>query len=149
MNGTELSELIDERHATLTHLLEISTRQMTAIRESRMGELMRLLSEKQSSLGRLTDLAAQTRLANRDDPVARSWESEMQRERFRTRQEACEQMHLELLAIEAQSEAALQQSREELRLRLDRADQGRMATHGYARSDSPPSSGEQLDLSSS
>ncbi len=42
MDGRELSQLIDNRWSTLHQLLEISSRQMDAIRGCRMSELMRL-----------------------------------------------------------------------------------------------------------
>ncbi len=57
-------------------------------------------------------------------------------------------MHLELLAIEAECESALQQSRATLQQRLDRVDSGHAAANGYARTDRPPTSGATLDLSS-
>ncbi len=52
MNGQELSQLIENRWSTLQQLLEIGSRQMDAIQGCRMGELMRLLSDKQAPLKR-------------------------------------------------------------------------------------------------
>ncbi|MCH5375179.1 MAG: hypothetical protein JJ992_14500 [Planctomycetes bacterium] len=149
MDGHELALLIDERWSTLRELKEISARQMEAIRGCRMSELMRLLSDKQLPLQRLTALAEKTRAAQGDEPNQRRWESEAQRQRCRRRQEECEQMHLELLAIEAECESVLQQSRNDLQQRLQRVDAGRAAANGYARSEHAVTSGERLDLSSS
>lgn len=149
MDGHELSSLVDQRWLTLRELKEISSRQMDAIRGSRMGELMRLLSDKQQPLHRLAALAEQLRAAQRDDPHERCWESDAQRARCRQQQEECEQMHLELLAIEAECETALQQSRDSLQQRLERVDGGRTAANGYARSDQVFTTGGRLDLSSS
>ena len=149
MNGQELSQLIETRWSILQQLLEIGGRQMEAIEGCRMGELMRLLSDKQSSLTRLAALAEQIRSAANDDPEQRIWDGESQRIRCRERQEECERVHLELLAIEAACETALQQSRASLQQRLDRVGAGQSAANGYARGDSPTSPGARLDLSSS
>ena len=149
MDGTELASLIDQRWSTLRELKEISSRQMAAIRGSRMGELMRLLSDKQEPLNRLAALAETIRTAQGDDPDKRCWDSEAQRARCRQQQEECEQMHLELLAMEAECESSLQQSRDSLEQRLERVDGGRAAANGYARNDHAFTTGERLDLSSS
>ena len=149
MDGSELASLIDQRWLTLQELKEISSRQMDAIRGSRMGELMRLLSDKQQPLHRLAALAEKIRGAQSDDPDKRCWQSDAQRARCRQQQAECEQMHLELLAMEAECESALQQSRDSLQQRLERVDGGRAAANGYARSDQVFTTGERLDLSSS
>jgi hypothetical protein len=149
MDGRELLQLIENRWSTLHQLLEISSRQMDAIRGCRMSELMRLLSDKQTPLNQLLGITEQIRLAAGEDPVARRWESDSQRQRCRQQQEECERMHLELLAIDAECESALQQSRVTLQQRLDRVDSGRAAANGYASTDRPPTSGGSLDLSSS
>ena len=148
MDGRELSELIENRWLTLRRLLEISARQIDAIGGCRMSELMRLLSEKQAPLSQLLEITEQIQSAAEEDHAARHWESDSQREECRQRQEECERMHLELLAIEAECESALQQSRVTLQQRLDRVDSGRAAANGYARTDRPPTSGVTLDLSS-
>ena len=148
MDGQELSQLIEDRWSTLHQLLEISSRQMDAIRGGRMSELMRLLSEKQKPLTQLVAVADQIRLASEDDHAARHWQSDTQRQRCREQQEECERMHLELLAIEAECETALQHSRATLAQRIDRIDTGQAAAKGYASVDRPPASGATLDLSS-
>lgn len=149
MHGRELAALIENRHSALQRLLEISGRQIDAIRGGRMSELMRLLSEKQSPLNQLNLIAQSLRTAVTDDHAARQWDSESQRSQCREQQDQCEQMHLELLAIEAESESALQQSRLDLQQQLDRVDGGRNAANGYARNQvAATTTGGTLDLSS-
>jgi hypothetical protein len=140
--------MIEDRWSTLRQLLEIGSLQMDAIRGCRMSELMRLLSDKQTPLNHLIELTEQLRLAAGDDPTSRRWDNHSQVERCRQQQDECERMHLELLAIEAECESALQQSRVTLQQRLDRVDSGQAAANGYARSDRSPTSGATLDLSS-
>lgn len=148
MDGTELSQLIEQRWCLLEQLLEISHRQIDAIKGSRMTELMRILSEKQAPLNQLTQLADRLRPAAQEDPNARVWGSAEQRNRCREQQEECEKMHLELLAIEAECESTLLQSREDLEQQLQRVDSARQTIDGYHASHSAIESGSQLDLSS-
>jgi hypothetical protein len=148
MDAEQLSELIDQRWSTLHRLLEISNRQMAAIDAQRMSDLMRLLSEKQVPLGRLAEIAAKIRVAAADDPASRRWASEQDRMRCRQRQDECEKMHLQLLAIEAESEAALDRSRLSLSQQLDRVDATRRAASSYGQIAAAPTRGGQLDLSS-
>lgn len=149
MDGTELSKLTEDRWFVLRQLLELSSRQIDAIDGCRMSDLMRILSEKQAPLNRLSSITSRIRQAVDDDPLARHWESETQRERCRQQQEECERMHLDLLATEAACEAALQKSRIAMQERLDRVDAGRIAAKSYARGEARSTAGGRLDLSSS
>ena len=148
MDGPELAQLIEARWSTLNQLLEIGSRQMEAIEGCRMSELMRLLSDKQTPLNQLIGITEQLRMAAGDDHTSRRWDNHSQRERCRQLQEETERMYLDLLAIEAECESALQQSRVTLQQRLDRVDSGQAAANGYACSDRSPTSGATLDLSS-
>jgi flagellar biosynthesis/type III secretory pathway chaperone len=148
MEGKQLSELIDHRLSILRKLLEISNRQMAAIDAGRMSDLMRLLSEKQMPLNRLAEIAARIRVAAADDPAARLWGSEQARIRCRERQEECEKIHLQLLAVEAECEAALGRSRASIGQQLDRVDATRQAASSYGHGATAPTRGGQLDLSS-
>ena len=148
MNGNELSKLIHHRWSLLRTLLELSGRQMEAIESGRMSELMRLLSDKQAPLNELAAVAEKIRTAVDDDPNERTWPDETTRVSCRQQQEECEQMHLELLAIEAQCETALQTSRNQLSQKIDRVDAARQAANTYAHSPTGSDLGGQLDLSS-
>ncbi len=148
MNGNELLELMEQRWSTLCELLEIGNRQIAAIESERMSELMRLLSEKQMPLNRLAEIAASIRQAADDDPANRQWDSEETRVRCRQRQDECEQLHLQLLAIEAECETSLIESRDFIQQRLDRVDAGQQAANSYAHALATPTQGGQLDLSS-
>jgi hypothetical protein len=148
MDGNQLSELISQRWAILRELLDVGDRQMAAIRDGRMSELMRLLSGKQLPLQRLSEIADELRGATDDDPQARVWESEEARLFCRGQQEECEKMHLALLAIEAECETTLQQSRSSIQQKLDRVDVGRQAATSYGQGQTRNTSGGTLDLSS-
>ena len=111
MDGRELLELVELRWDALQELLEISNQQNDAIQAGHMTELMQLLSRKQKPLNHLLELADKIGAAVGDDPEARIWDAQSSRDRCRKLQGECEQMHLELLAIEAESESALVESR--------------------------------------
>ena len=148
MNGNEVAALIQQRWEILDQLLSISRLQMTAIEQGQMSKLMRLLSEKQKPLNQLVELSDQFGAANTDDSEKRHWDSEDIRDQCRKKQEECEKMNLELLAIEAECESKLSQNRNELRQRLERVDSGWQAVSGYADHAAYATSGGSLDLSS-
>lgn len=147
MNGAELSDLIAERHQILSRLLALGNQQVEAIAGGRMSELMRLLSEKQSPLQRLAEISKKLRATSEDDPAERLWPSPEARQQCRANQEACEQMHVELLAIEAHCETALNQCRDRVQDQLNQLDASRQAAIQYAHSQTTPSRGGRLDLS--
>ncbi len=148
MNGRELSELVDQRYDALAELLEATQLQQAAIEAGQMTELMRLLSRKQPPLNRLTAVAERIREASADDPHSRYWENEAERRRCRQRQDECEKMHVELLALEAACETQLTESRDAIGKQLAQIDAGREAANCYAHTNDIPTSGGQLDLSS-
>ena len=148
MDGKQLSELMDVRWETLQQLLQLGNQQLAAIQNGRMSELMQLLSTKQQPLNRLVEVAEQIRDAAGDDPHQRQWPSEQDRLRCSRRQEECDRMHLELLAIEAQCESQLQQNRESISQELQRLDSAHQAVSSYSDAASRANPGGQLDLSS-
>ncbi|MGB0758855.1 MAG: flagellar export chaperone FlgN [Rubripirellula sp.] len=148
MNGNEVAALIQQRWEILDRLLSIGRLQMRAIEQGQMSELMRLLSEKQKPLNRLIELGGQLEVANADHSDERYWDSDDIREQCRKQQDDCEQMNLELLAIEAECESKLSQNRDELRQRLERVDSGWQAVSGYVDHAAHTTSGGSLDLSS-
>lgn len=148
MNGNEVAALVQQRWELLDRLLTISRLQITAIEQGQMSELMRLLSEKQKPLNQLIELGDQFGVASSDDSEERHWVSHDIREQCRKQQDDCEKMNLELLAMEAECESKLTQSRDELRQRLGRVDSGWQAVSGYADHAAPVTSGGSLDLSS-
>lgn len=147
MDGRELLELVELRWDALQELLEISNQQNDAIQAGHMTELMQLLSRKQKPLNHLLELADKIGAAVGDDPEARIWDAQSSRDRCRKLQGECEQMHLELLAIEAESESALVESRNHIQGELQRVDAAHQAANSYSRS-MDTQTGAQLDLSS-
>ena len=156
MDATTLCELVDARFDTLGALLKLSEQQVETIDQNRMSDLMRVLSDKQRLIEYLKHISDQLKPALDDDPQARDWESQAAREQCHDRQQQCEQMHLQLLAIEAQCESTLQDSRQGMEDQLGRLNTGQHAATGYSQSQSygqpaspgGGSSGSRLDLSS-
>ena len=148
MNGKQVAALIRQRWEILNRLLGISHLQMAAIEQGKMSVLMRLLSEKQQPLNQLVELGDQLGVVNADHSQERHWDSDDARERCREKQNECEKMNLEILAIEAECETKLSHSRDELRQRLERVDSGWQAVAGYADHSVKSTAGGSLDLSS-
>ncbi len=147
MNGKELSELIAQRWSALDELLELGRLQTEAINAGQMSQLMRILSAKQAPLNRLDSIAKLIRAAADDDPTQRAWDNPSIRESCRAQQEQCDQMHLDLLAIEAACETALQENRSSLQAEILQMNASHQAAKYYAPRTSVATSGRQLDLS--
>ena len=148
MDANQLSQLIDRRLHLLQSLMEMGHKQTAAIRDGRMSDLMRILSEKQPPLSELAAIAQQLKAAAGDDPEKRIWPDPAARDRCRRHQQVCEQLHLDLLAMEAECESTLSKSRDEIQQRLERVDSGRQVANSYARQAMPVTGGGTLDLSS-
>ena len=148
MTGAELHHLIDQRWNHLRQLRDLADRQIAAIGGGNMSELMRVLSAKQTPIAELGRIAERLRSALDDDPDRRVWESAQQRVECRQRQAECEELHLQLLAIESQCEGELQKSRDQVRSQIERMDSGRAAANQYAEVNRSEVRGERLDLSS-
>lgn len=147
MDGNQLSELINQRWSTLNDLLTLSRLQTEAIEAGRMTELMRILSQKQAPLNYLSELAEALRPIADEDPSARLWNSEIERESCRNRQTECDELHLQLLAIEAACESTLQENRTSIQDEIDQLNASHQAAQRYASEQSAATSGGRLDLS--
>ena len=147
MDGCELSELVASRYSTLRELLDASQRQLKSIRAGHMSELMHILSEKQKPLNRLSQIAQRLRAAAQDDHHARRWDDDTSRNQCRQMQTDCEKLHVELLAIEAECETALEASRNSIQDEIERLDSGHQAATGYLAA-ATPDVGNRLDLAS-
>lgn len=148
MDGAQLSALITERQAILAQLLELGTRQVDVIAAARMSELMRILAEKQIPLQRLGEISELLRETASADPGSRKWNSQQDRDACRQAQDDCERMHIELLAIEAQCETALHESRDAIQQELQQIDSAHQAASQYAHAEATQTAGIRLDLSS-
>lgn len=147
MESSQLTELIDQRWTTLNELLNLGQLQTDAIDAGRMTDLMRILSRKQAPLNRLSELAKLLRAAADDDPTSRIWHSQEARDVCRNRQAQCDEMHLELLAIEAACESTLQQNRNSIQAEIEQLNASHQAAKKYAPEQSIATSGGRLDLS--
>lgn len=146
MDANQLSDLIEQRFETLDELLRLSRLQSEAIEAGRMTDLMRVLSQKQQPLSRLTEIAQLLRPAADDDPRLRVWTSESARIACRRQQEQCDQMHMELLAIEADCESRLKDNRETIQRDIEGLQASHQAAMRYAPDRTVATSGGQLDL---
>ena len=146
MDAEQLSDLIEQRFQTLDELLKLGRLQSEAIEGGRMTELMRVLSQKQEPLNRLTEIAQLLRPAAMDDPGLRVWTSESARLACRRQQEQCDQMHLELLAMEAACESMLQDNRATIQQEIEGLHASHQAAVHYAPNPTLATSGRQLDL---
>tara|TARA_R110002049_G_scaffold2750_8_gene22124 strand:- start:27844 stop:28293 length:450 start_codon:yes stop_codon:yes gene_type:complete len=148
MNAERLVNLVSQRKTVLDELLEISQRQVTAVQQGRMNELMSLLAEKQAPLAKLREYSACLAEAAPDDPATRVWDRPEQRAQCQAEHARCEEMLRTLMEMEAQCEQTLSQSRESLQKQLEQTQTAQQAVTGYAEAEQANTSGGRLDLSS-
>lgn len=139
----DLEATIDRRFQLLQLLLELTVQQEAAIAQNHMNELMRVLGQKQRMVEDLVR-ASEKLKADRDQFSTRPKVSDEHRQR----NEACEELHRELMTREEASERLLTHSRDEITDQLQQNDGARRAARGYGQSNqSHPSGGGTLDLS--
>lgn len=160
MNGSEISELVDQRLTVVENLIELTTRQAEAIQRGHMSDLMSVLAAKQSPVQELANLSKRLGRAVADDPENREWASPSARQTCRERHDRCEAMILSLLDAEKECESALSGQHVRLQAELDQAqgtgraiDSYNSVSAGYQSSQVPAGgtaigSGDRLDLSS-
>ena len=146
MDGATLAALMRERRDILRGLHEVGKRQIDIIAAGHMSELMSLLAQKQRPLNRLGEIAELLKPFANQDHRHRSWPSQECQDQCRADQRDCERLHVELLAIEAQCESALEVSRESIRQELQRIDVARQAATSYSSCETPSTTGGRLDL---
>ncbi len=150
MNAEQLKVLLDHRFDLLAKLIAQSDQQTTCIEQNQLTDLMQVLSARQVLIEQLAEVTRQLNTAVNDDPGQRVWKSTKERESYRERQDHCDQMHQDLLAIEAKCESMLQQSRGQIEEQMLQLDRGHQAANRYQQNEysAPPESrGGMLDLS--
>jgi hypothetical protein len=148
MNADRLFHLVLQRKAVLEKLLEISHRQVEAIEQERMNELMSLLAEKQNPLAQLREHSKSLAEATLNDPETRVWDQPEKREQCQNEHAKCEEMLQLLMEIEAECEQSLSLSRKSIQQKLEQTQTAQQAAVGYSLADQPSTTGGQLDLSS-
>lgn len=148
MPPEELSRLLDEQFKTLATLVRMSQTQIELIDESRMTELVTLLSKKTPLIERLRGNADKI---NQTDLARIPWPNPSDLDRARKTQGKCQQLGDELMRIEAQCETALIASRETMSRQIAEFEQAATASQTYvsgsATMNTPQVGGGNLDLS--
>jgi flagellar biosynthesis/type III secretory pathway chaperone len=119
MDAHRLAKLIDRKHVVLSQLRELVRRQDALIAEGDLDSLMRVLGAKQQLLAALQEVEAELRPFRDQDPEAREWASDEQRQASRDANDQCAEMLSEIVALEKQCEARLAQRREATAARLE------------------------------
>ncbi len=148
MSPFDLSRMIDERRDLVDLLYEIALRQQDAIRVGHMSSLMQLLSQKQEPLERLHELTQQTRSLLQEFAAAPNWANDAQHDQCRRRHRESEAKLADVLRLEAECEAMLQQQRSEIGEQLLGLGNSARAVNSYAKSGAAAITGSSLDLSS-
>lgn len=138
---------MDDQVQLLDQLADLCQRQLDAIGQGRMNELLSLLSEKQQPLERLHQGARQLRQLH-DDLQAGGGLPENEAEAFRKAYAAANRRYDQLLTLEQAAEQQLVEGRDRIAERLQATNSGMHVANAYRATDPPPTGGS-LDLASS
>jgi flagellar biosynthesis/type III secretory pathway chaperone len=131
----------------LDQLLEIGRRQLDAIENGRMSELLGLLAEKQPLVDQLADLANRLKTLRENEPSAATVADTNLAECRKLRQTATTSFE-ELFTLEQQCETLLCDRRDQIGARLQATNNALSAANAYREIPPTTSLGGQLDLSS-
>jgi hypothetical protein len=149
MNSSEtdiLAGLIRRRHACLSQLCELGRRQLELIASEELSHLMTVLAGKQRVLIDLQGIERSLDPFRKQDPAARQWRSETEREQCARLVADCESLLAEVVAQEQRSEVAMRRQRDQVSQSLHHVHAAGAARGAYFAETQPIHS--QLDLSS-
>ena len=141
-----LANLIDQKHAVLLQLRELSQRQLHLIDENNMSDLLSLLSAKQTLLTQLQRVESQLNPFRQQDPEQRVWRAPADRRRCAETAAASRGVLDEIMEMEKQGEGRLRENRDRTANKLERVHQGGEVRSAYLQS--PQRTGRRLDLAS-
>lgn len=132
LDTERLAELIDKKCEVLSHLRDLSRRQVELIAQGDMTKLLRLLAAKQQQLDQLQTVEQGLDPFRQDDPDQRLWHSAADRQRCRQVAEKCETLLKEIFVVERQCEADLAHRRDQVASQLQAAHSATEARSAYA-----------------
>lgn len=145
-NTNQLAELMAQKHELLTQLCALGKRQLELINGNELALLMRVLSAKQNVLSTLHEVQRALDPYREQSPDARRWSSAAAREQCAQLAAHCDQLLVEVVRLEKQSESQLVLRRDDAAERLQGVHAAAFARGAYAADNVPVIS--QLDLSS-
>ncbi len=104
----QLADLIARKLKCLSEIRLLARRQAAFIGRGEMTQLLKLLSLKQELLDRLRDVEARLATYHDEDPRARVWESEEQRQRCAHMEALCQGLFQEIVHEEERGEQDMQ-----------------------------------------
>ena len=113
-----LSDLIQRKRSCLVQLRDMGTKQLELVREGNMTQLLELLAVKQQVLIQLQQVERQLDGFRGEDPQDRHWSSPRARQECAARLGECEQILVQIVAQEKQSEQELIRRRDEVASQL-------------------------------
>ena len=124
-----LAELIADKHDVLEQLRQLSQRQSDLIARDDMPRLLTVLSAKQALLNQLRTVERQLDSFRQEHTDQRRWRSPEDRQRCQQMAQRCAVLLRDIMAMESQSEAALQRRRQDASETLSGAHAARAYGH--------------------
>ncbi|MFV1963939.1 MAG: hypothetical protein ACC628_00840 [Pirellulaceae bacterium] len=132
METERLHELIDQKKAVLSQVLQLARRQVEFIQSGDMGHLLGLLAVKQKLLQQLRDIEQQLDPFRSQDPEQRKWQSPDARQQTQQAAQQCEALLADIMQLEKQCESDLIHRRDAAGERLLGVHSATQAKEAYA-----------------
>jgi flagellar biosynthesis/type III secretory pathway chaperone len=146
MDTLRLAQLIDAKLAIAEKLFDLARQQSALVALGDLASLMRLLGGKQQLVDQLQTLDRALAPYAAEDPRDRHWASPNDRIRCQQQQLRCEAVLREILLVEQQTEAVMQQQRQAASEQLAALQHVGTAQQAYVGASVSPSA--TLDLTS-
>jgi FlgN protein len=124
-------ELLSQQTELLDRLIESGRQQQLAIDASRMSELIAILAEKQPHLEQLGQIREQLHERRADIERSDFWPDSDVRQLGQTLRDRAAQAFQTLIDLEQDCEKSLSRSRDQIQLRLQSVESGRVAASAY------------------
>jgi hypothetical protein len=131
LTGDKLAELIAHRHACLTQMHKLGTKQAELVASGEVGALLRLLSVKNQLIAALQAIEQQLVPFHAQDPEARVWSSPTARECCAKQIAECQSLLEQIMEMERMSEQKMTERRDHVAHQLQAAQSAGTARRAY------------------
>jgi hypothetical protein len=131
LTGDKLAELIAHRHACLTQMHKLGTKQSELVASGEVGGLLRLLSVKNQLIAALQTIEQQLAPFHDQDPDSRVWSTPVARERCARQAAECQALLEQIMDMERDSEQKMTERRDQIANQLQAAQSAGTARRAY------------------
>ncbi len=130
-----LAMLIQRQWTALSGLHQLVLEQQNCLGTDRIETLLSLIARKQPLVDELQDVSAQLQAYRVQSPEQRTWDSQEDRARCQAQAKRCEELHREIVRLEAGALELMERQRSAISSQLQDCRDSSVATTAYATQD--------------